>query len=341
MVFSKLLGLFSKDMAMDLGTANTLIFIKNKGIVLNEPSVVAIDRETGKVAAVGQEAKDFLGRTPERIQAIRPLKDGVIADFETTRTMIKYFLTRAQAASRLLRPRLVVGVPTGITQVEKRAVIDSAEAAGARQIFLIEEPMAAAIGAGLEIDRPKACMIVDIGGGTTETAIISLSATAYKESIRVAGDEMNDAIIRYIRAKYQLLIGENTAEGIKWKIGTAIEQESPLSCPAAGRDIVSGVPKKIELYDYEVREAIKEPVQAIQESAIRAMEKIPPEMSADLADSGITLAGGGALLKGLDELIHQRTQLPVTVAHDPLTSVALGAGAALSDMKRYHRVFIN
>ncbi|MBW2619269.1 MAG: rod shape-determining protein, partial [Deltaproteobacteria bacterium] len=318
MVFSKLLGLFAKDMAMDLGTANTLIFIKNKGIVLNEPSVVAIDRETGKVAAVGQEAKDFLGRTPERIQAIRPLKDGVIADFDTTRTMIKFFLARAQAASRLLRPRLVVGVPTGITQVEKRAVIDSAEAAGARQIFLIEEPMAAAIGAGLEIDQPKACMIVDIGGGTTETAIISLSATAYKESIRVAGDEMNDAIIRYIRAKYQLLIGENTAEGIKWKIGTAIEQESPLSCPAAGRDIVSGVPKQIELYDYEIREAIREPIQAIQESAVRAMEKIPPEMSADLAGSGITLAGGGALLKGLDELIHQRTQLPVIVAHDPL-----------------------
>jgi len=341
MFLSKVLGLFAKDMAMDLGTANTLIYIKGQGVVLNEPSVVAINRETGRMVAVGQEAKEFMGRTPERIQAIRPLKDGVIADFDMTRTMIHYFLARVQAASRFFRPRLVVGVPTGITQVEKRAVIESAEQAGARDIYLIEEPMAAAIGAGLEIEQPRACMVVDIGGGTTETAIISLSATAYKESIRVAGDEMNEAIIRYVRSEYQVLIGENSAEQVKWRIGSAVEQTSAMSTTAAGRDIVNGVPKQITLTDAEIREAMREPIQAIEDSTIRALEKVPPEMAADIADSGITLAGGGALLRGLDQLIHRRTQLPVVVAADPLQCVALGAGQALSDMRRYRSVFIN
>jgi len=341
MFLSRVLGLFAKDMAMDLGTANTLIFVKGQGVVLNEPSVVAINRETGRMVAVGQEAKEFMGRTPERIQAIRPLKDGVIADFDMTRTMIHYFLARVQSASRFFRPRLVVGVPTGITQVEKRAVIESAEQAGARDIYLIEEPMAAAIGAGLEIEQPRACMVVDIGGGTTETAIISLSATAYKESIRVAGDEMNEAIIRYVRSEYQVLIGENSAEQVKWRIGSAVEQMSAMSTTTAGRDIVNGVPKQITLTDAEIREAMREPIQAIEDSTIRALEKVPPEMAADIADSGITLAGGGALLRGLDQLIHRRTQLPVVVAADPLQCVALGAGQALSDMRRYRSVFIN
>ncbi len=341
MFLGKLLGVFSKDMAMDLGTANTLIYVKGEGIALNEPSVVAIDRHTGKVIAVGQEAKEFLGRTPERIQAIRPMRDGVIADFDVTRTMIQFFLSKVQTASRILKPKLIVGVPTGITQVEKRAVVESSEQAGAREIYLIEEPMAAAIGAGLEIEHPRACMIVDIGGGTTETAIISLSATAYKESIRVAGDEMNEGIIHFVRNHYQVLIGENMAERVKWEIGSAVELETPLTATAAGRDIVKGVPKQLRLTDAEVREAIKEPVQAIEDSAVRALEKVPPEMAADIAESGITLAGGGALLKGINKRIQRRTQLPVVVAEDPLTSVVMGAGAVLSDMKRFRRVFIN
>ncbi len=341
MVLSRLLGIFSKDMAMDLGTANTLIFVKNQGVVLNEPSVVAIERGTERVIAVGREAKEYLGRTPERIQAIRPLKDGVIADFEVTRVMIQYFLSKVQASSRIFKPRLVVGVPTGITQVERRAVIESAELAGARDIFLIEEPMAAAIGADLPIDQPKACMIVDIGGGTTETAIISLSATAYKESIRVAGDELNEAVIRYVRSNYQLLIGENMAEKVKWEIGTAVEMERPLTTTAAGRDIVRGVPKQITLTDAEIREAMREPLQAIEDSCVRALEKVPPEMAADIGEAGITLAGGGALLRGLDRLIHRRTGLPVNIAQDPLLCVVLGAGIAMSDMKKFKMVFIN
>ncbi len=340
-MLSKLFGLFSKDMAMDLGTANTLIYVKRDGIVLNEPSVVAINKENGKVVAVGQEAKEFLGRTPEKIQAIRPMKDGVIADFDMTRAMIQFFLSKVQAAARIMRPKLVVGVPTGITQVEKRAVIESSEQAGAREVHLIEEPMAAAIGSDLQIDQPKACMIVDIGGGTTETAIISLSATAYKESIRVAGDEMNEAIIRYVRAHHQVLIGENMAERVKWDIGSAIELDESRSTTVAGRDIVSGIPKQITLTDAEIREAIKEPVQAIEDSAIRALEKVPPEMAADIAESGITLAGGGALLTGLDQRLRRRTSLPVQLAPDPLTSVVMGAGAALSDMKKFRGVFVN
>jgi len=341
MVFGKLRGLFSKDMAMDLGTANTLIYVKKEGIALDEPSVVAINRDLGKVVAVGQEAKEFLGRTPERIQAIRPMRDGVIADFDVTRTMIQHFLRKVQAASKLFRPRLVIGVPTGITQVEKRAVVESAEQAGARDIYLIEEPMAAAIGANLSIETPEASMIVDIGGGTTETAIISLSATAYKESIRVAGDELNECIARYVRVKYQVLIGENMAEWAKIEIGTAMELDHPMSVTVAGQDIVSGIPKRISLTDADIREAIKEPVQAIEDSCIRALERVPPEMAADIAERGLTLAGGGALLKGLDKRLMERTNLPVNIANDPLTSVVMGAGMVMSDMRRYQGVFIN
>jgi len=341
MVLSRLLGFIAKDVAMDLGTANTLIYLKDEGIVLNEPSVVAINTAVNKVVAVGSEAKAYMGRTPERIEAIRPLRDGVIADFDVARAMIKYFLGKVRSSSRFFRPRLVVGVPSGITQVEKRAVIESAEQAGAREVYLIEEPMAAAIGAGLPIQEPMASMIVDIGGGTTETAIISLSATAYKESIRVAGDELTESIIRYIRSAYNVMVGENTAERIKWEIGRAYPADRDLWCEAAGRDIVSGVPKSLRLNDTEIREAMWEPVVAIQESCMRALEKVPPEMAADIAERGIYLAGGGGLLGGLDYLLYERTGLPIHLAEDPLTSVVMGAGMVLQDMKRYHGVFIN
>lgn len=341
MIFGKLFGMFSKDMAMDLGTANTLVVTKDGEVALNEPSVVAVHRDSGKLVAVGHQAKQFLGRTPERIAAIRPLKDGVIADFDMTRAMIQHFLTKVQSSSRIFRPRLVVGVPTGITQVEKRAVIESAEQAGAREVYLIEEPMAAAIGSDLEIDRPQACMVVDIGGGTTETAIISLSSTAYKESIRVAGDEMNESIMRHVQTVHKVLIGENMAERVKWEIGSAAPLETPLTATIAGRDLVEGIPKQINLTDDEVREAIREPVEAIRESAVRALERVPPEMAADIATSGITLAGGGALLKGLDQLLIERTGLPVLIAPNPLLSVAIGAGRALGDMRTYREVFVN
>ncbi len=340
-MLGRLFGFLAKDAAMDLGTANTLIFIKNHGIVLNEPSVVAVNTSSNKVIAVGSEAKSYMGRTPEKIEAIRPLRDGVIADFDVARAMIKYFLERVRTASRIFRPRLVVGVPTGITQVEKRAVIESAEQAGAREVYLIEEPMAAAIGAGLDIEEPRGSMIVDIGGGTTETAIISLSATAYKESIRVAGDELNESIIRYLRSQYSILVGENTAERVKWQIGRAYPAEELLWTTVAGRDIVSGIPKQVQINDAEIREAMWEPIQAIQDSCLRALEKVPPEMSADIAENGIVLAGGGGLLGGLDLLIQERTGLPVYIAPDPLTSVVMGAGKVLSDMKRFRGVFIN
>ena len=340
-MFGRLFGFMAKDVAMDLGTANTLIYVKNHGIVLNEPSVVAVNIATNKVIAVGSEAKSYMGRTPEKIEAIRPLRDGVIADFDVARAMIKYFLERVRTASRIFRPRLVVGVPTGITQVEKRAVIESAEQAGAREVYLIEEPMAAAIGAGLEIEEPRASMIVDIGGGTTETAIISLSATAYKESIRVAGDELNESIMRYLRSQYSILVGENTAERVKWQIGRAYPAEDLMWTTVAGRDIVSGIPKQVQVNDGEIREAMWEPIQAIHDSCLRALEKVPPEMSADIAERGIVLAGGGGLLGGLDTLIRERTGLPVYIAPDPLTSVVMGAGRVLSDMKKFRGVFIN
>jgi rod shape-determining protein MreB len=332
---------FFDQMAMDLGTANTLIFTKKDGVVLNEPSVVALNRETGKALAVGKEAKDFLGRTPSRIAAIRPMKDGVIADFDVTRIMIQYFLNKVRKKKTLFKPTLVIGVPSGITSVEKRAVIDSAEQAGARKIHLIEEPMAAAIGAGLEIDKPQGNMIVDIGGGTTEVAVISLFSTAYCESIRVAGDEMNEALIRYLQEKYHLLIGENRAEEIKMAIGSAYPQDPPMTLSISGKDLIHGIPKHITLKDWEVREAITEPLNAIIGAVIRAFEKTPPEFTGDISARGITLAGGGALLKGLDERISHETNLKVQVAQDPLTSVVMGAGQALMNMDYYRRIFIN
>jgi rod shape-determining protein MreB len=337
----RLLGLFSEDLAMDLGTANTLIYKKKQGIVLNEPSVVAINNETGQVLAVGKEAKEFLGRTPARISAIRPMKDGVIADFDVTQEMIKYFLIKVRDRSRFFRPNLVIGVPSGITMVEKRAVVESALEAGARDIYLMEEPMAAAIGAGLEVQKPQANMVVDIGGGTTEVAVISNFATAYCESIRVAGDELNEAIIYHLQKKHHLLIGENTAEQIKINYASAYPLDEPLRFSVSGKEVFSGIPKTIQLTDRDLREGMAEPIWAIVDAVKRALEKAPPELSGDISQRGLTLAGGGALLKGLDRLFHQETGLQVHIADDPLTSVVLGAGKALIDTDYYLKVFIN
>jgi rod shape-determining protein MreB len=341
MVFGKLLGLFGKDMAMDLGTANTLIFIKGRGVLLNEPSVVAIQRDTGKTVAVGHAAKEYLGRTSPQILASRPLKDGVIADFDLTRLMIKEFILKVRSAAGLVKPRMLIGVPSGVTQVEKRAVIESAEQAGARDIYLIEEPMAAALGAGLPIDQPRGNMIVDIGGGTTEVAVISLFSTAYSESVRVAGDEANEAIMRHIQRKYQMLVGENTAENLKIAIGSAFPLEETLAMDISGKDLVNGIPRTVTLTDEEVREAMAEPVAVIVESVRRAFEKTPPELASDVAEQGVTLAGGGALIRGLDKLIQHELNIKVRIAEDPLTCVVMGAGIALQNIKEFRRVFIN
>lgn len=336
-----LAGFFSKDMAMDLGTANTLIYTKGEGIVLNEPSVVALSRDTGKVIAVGSEAKEYLGRTPQKIVAIRPMKDGVIADFEVTSVMIKYFLKKVQRRARFFRPRLIVAVPTGITQVERRAVIESAEQAGARQVHLIEEPMAAAIGAGLPIVKPMGSMVVDIGGGTTEVAVISLSAVAYSESVRVAGDEANEAIIRYIQNHHQIAIGENEAERIKLEIGSACPLSEPMTAQVAGKEILTGIPRSFQVADQEIRRALTEPVNVIIESIKRTFEKTPPELASDITHNGVWLAGGGALLRGLDTLLSDMLQLPVHVEEDPLTTVTRGAGQVMESMGEYRQVFLN
>jgi len=341
MLFSKLIGLFAKDMAMDLGTANTLIFIKGQGVVLNEPSVVAVQRGTGKTVAVGHMAKEYLGRTNPSIIASRPLRDGVIADFDMTRIMIKEFVTQVRSMAGLVRPRMLIGVPSGVTQVEKRAVIESAEQAGARDVFLIEEPMAAAIGANLPIGEPRGSMIIDIGGGTTEVAVIAMYSTVYSESVRVAGDEANEAIMRYVQKKYQLQIGENTAEQIKINIGSAFALDNPLTMDVNGKDVVQGIPKMVTVNDAEIREAMSEPVSVIIDSVRRAFEKTPPELAADVAEQGLVLAGGGALIRGLDKLLAKELKMKVHVADDPLTSVVMGAGVALNNMRHYRRVFIN
>ncbi len=332
---------FSQDLAMDLGTANTLIYLRGKGVVLNEPSVVAINQDTHQVIAVGQEARNIIGRHGHRVVTIRPLKDGVIADFEVTAVMIKYFLSKVLHKRQLFRPRLVVAVPTGITSVEKRAVIEAAEQAGARYIHLVEEPMAAAIGAGLPIERPLGNMIVDIGGGTTEVAVISMFAVAYSESVRVAGDEANEAILRYMQRERQMIISEVLAESIKMKIGTAVPMEKPEKIDITGKEILTGIPRTFTVGDEEIREAIKEPVQAIVEAVKRALEKTPPDLAADIHDQGFWLAGGGALLKGLDKLLEQNTRLKVNVAEDPLTAVARGAGSVIEQIEFFRQVFIN
>ncbi len=341
MIFSKLFSFLGKSLAMDLGTANSLLYAPKRGIVLNEPSVVAIDSRTNRVLAVGREAREFLGRTPEKIRAIRPLKDGVIADFEITRVMISYFISKVIKGLQLVKPKMVISVPNGITQVEKRAVIESAQQAGVREVRLIEEPMAAAIGANLPIKEPLGNMVVDIGGGTTEVAVISLSSIAYAESVRVAGDEMNEAIQQFLKKEYQLLVGENMAERIKMDIGSACPLNETRKILVSGKSLVNGAPKTVEINDSQIRECIKEPVEIIISSVLKALEKSPPELVSDVANNGILLAGGGALLKGLDRLIQERTNISVIKDEDPLTTVVRGAGKVLENESEFSSVFIN
>lgn len=334
-MFRSFLGLFSHDLAIDLGTANTLVFVRGNGIVIREPSVVAVRKDgrgAKKVLAVGKEAKEMLGRTPGSIEAIRPMKEGVIADFEITEAMLRYFIRKANNNRTLVRPRIIVCVPFGITEVERRAVRESAESAGAREVFLVEEPMASAIGAGLPITEPAGSMIVDIGGGTTEVAVISLAGIVTSKSVRVAGDRMDEAIIQYIKRKYNLLIGERSAEAIKIQIGNAYPESDLKKMIIKGRDLVAGVPWSIEINSDEIREAITEPIYAIVEAIKYTLERTPPELASDIMDSGIILAGGGALLRGLDKLIHDETGLPVRVTDDPLSAVVIGCGKILEEI---------
>jgi rod shape-determining protein MreB and related proteins len=341
MLFTLVAGFFSNDMAVDLGTANTLVYVKGEGIVLNEPSIVAIHQADNTVLAVGKEAKAMLGRTPGNIVAIRPLKDGVIADFDVTEKMLGYFIRRVHKRRALVRPRIVIGVPSGITQVEKRAVRDSAMQAGAREVYLIEEPMAAAIGAGMPITEPGGNMIVDIGGGTTEVAVISLSGIVYSRSVRIAGDEMDEAIVQYIRKNYNLLVGERRAEEIKIKLGSAYPIEGERrTVDVKGRDLIDGIPKTIVIGDDEIREALREPIMTIVDAVRTALERTPPELAADIVDKGIVVTGGGALLKGLDLLLRQETNLPITIADDPLSCVALGTGKVLDELDLLKKVAI-
>ncbi|MGE4299866.1 MAG: rod shape-determining protein [Desulfovibrionaceae bacterium] len=341
MIFKRLFSFLGKDLAMDLGTANTLIYTKNEGIVLNEPSVVALEIANNRVLAVGREAKEYLGRTPQKITAIRPLKDGVIADFAVTKEMIAYFIRKVITGMRIIKPKIVIGVPTGITQVEKRAVIEAALNAGAKDVQLIEEPMAAAIGAGLPIHEPVGNVVLDIGGGTSEVAVISLSAMACAQSVRIAGDEMNDAIQRYCQDNFKLLVGENQAERVKMAIGSAYELPEPLFMDVSGKDLVTGKPSTVRLTDAQIRDALREPVGAIVLALKKTLEQTPPELSADISDRGLLLAGGGALLKGLDTLITKETGLSVFTDGDPLTSVVRGAGKTLEDKVGFSKVYIN
>lgn len=332
MIFNWFYGMFSSDLAIDLGTANTLIYVRGKGIVLSEPSVVAIKKGTSQVLKVGREAKEMLGRTPASIVAIRPMRDGVIADFDVTEQMIRAFIVKIHNRKALVRPRIVVGVPSCITQVEKRAIRDSAEQAGAREVYLMEEPMAAAIGAGLPVQEPSGNMIVDIGGGTTEVAVISLSGIVYSQSIRIAGDEMDEAIIQYLKRKYNLLVGERTAENIKIQIGSAYPFDEPRKMEVKGRDLVDGIPKALTVTDSDIREALHDPIYAVVDAVKTALERTPPELAADIAEKGVVMAGGGSLLHGLDTLISLETHLKVKVADDPLSCVVLGAGKVLDEL---------
>jgi len=332
--------LISNDIGIDLGTANTLVFVRGVGIVLNEPSVVAVDTSNKKVLAIGASAKEMVGRTPGEISAIRPLKDGVIADFEITERLLSDFIKRVVRHKYLMKPRIVISVPSGITEVEKRAVRDSAENAGAREVYLIQEPMAAAIGVGLPVDRPTGSMIIDIGGGTSEIAVIALNGIVNNTSIRIAGDELNEAIVLYLKKNYNLLIGELTAEEIKIKIGSAFPLEKEESMEIKGRDLVAGVPKTLKISSVQIREALSEPVNAIVEAVRQALERTPPELAADILDRGIILTGGGALLRGMDKRLRQETNLPVNVAEDPLTCVVRGTGKVLENMAQYSKVLI-
>jgi rod shape-determining protein MreB and related proteins len=336
-----LFSVFSSDLAIDLGTANTLVYARGKGIVVNEPSIVAINKNTGEVEAVGKEAKEMLGRTPGNIVAIKPMKDGVIADFKVTEKMLNYFIQKAHNRKMLVHPRIVIGVPSEITQVEKRAVMDSAYRAKASEVHLVEQAMVAAIGAGLPITEPSGNMVVDIGGGTTDIAVISLSGIVYSRSVRMAGNQMDEAIMNYLKRKYNLLIGERTAEQIKIEIGSAYPLDKPLTMEIKGRNLIEGVPKTITVDDSEIREALSECVSTIMNAIRVALERTPPELSADISDRGIVLTGGGALLKNLDKRIREETGLPVSIADDPLCSVVLGTGKMLSDFKLLRKISID
>ncbi len=341
-LLDKILGIFSNDIGIDLGTATTLVYVKGQGVVLCEPSVVAIDRNTNRILAVGEEAKRMLGRTPGNIVAIRPMKDGVIADFDITEAMLRYFIGKVHRKKPLVTPRVVIAVPSGITEVEKRAVKDSAERAGARSpVYLVEEPIAAAIGVGLPIHEPSGNMIVDIGGGTTEIAVISLAGIVFAKSIRIGGDECDEAIINHLKKTYNLMIGERTAEEVKIKIGSAFPLEEETTMEVRGRDILAGLPKTITVSSEEIREALSEAISQILEAIRITLERTPPELSADLISRGLILAGGGALLRGLDKLISEETGLPVHIADDPLTAVALGTGRYLSDIGLLKRLSVN
>jgi rod shape-determining protein MreB len=333
--------LFSNDLAIDLGTANTLVYVKGQGIVLREPSVVAINTNTKEVQAVGEAAKQMLGRAPGSITAIRPMKDGVITHFEVTEVMIRSFIHKVHNNRKtLVRPRVIVAVPSGITQVEKRAVRDSVESAGAREVFLIEEPMAAAIGVDLPVEEPTGNMIIDIGGGTTEVAIISMSGIVFSKSVRIAGDEMDEAIVNYIKKKYNLLIGERTAENLKISIGSAYPMKKRMTMEVKGRDLIGGIPKTLIISDEEVRESLTETFRDIVDAVKIALEQTPPELAADILDKGVVVAGGGSLIKGLDTLLKEATGLSITISADPLSAVALGAGKVLSDTKLLERIAI-
>ncbi len=343
MFFDQFAGMFSQDMAIDLGTANTLVFMKGRGIAFSEPSVVAVQKDyrgMKRVLAVGKEAKMMVGRTPGHIIAIRPMREGVIADFEVTREMLRYFIRKAHNRKALVRPRIIISVPFGITEVEKRAVKESAMSAGAREVYLVEEPMAAAIGAGLPITEPSGNMIVDIGGGTTEVAVISLAGIVLSQSVRVAGDKMDEAIIQFLKRKYNLFIGESTAERIKMTIGTAYHTDELMTMEVKGRDLVAGVPKTVEINSDEIRDSMIEPINAIVQAVRLALERTPPELASDIVDKGIVLAGGGALLRHVDVLLREETGLPITICDDPLAAVVLGTGKMLEELDLLRQVAI-
>jgi len=337
---SDILGWFSNDLAIDLGTATTLVYVRGRGIVLNEPSVVAIEKKTEKVLAVGAEAKKMLGRTPGNIMAIRPMKEGVIADFEMAEKMLRHFITKAHNRSTFVRPRIIIGVPSRITQVEQRAVRDSAELAGAREVYLIEEPVAAAIGAGLPITEPSGNMVVDIGGGTTDIAVLSLGGIVYSESVKVAGDRMDDAIMNYVKKKYNLLIGDHMAERVKVEIGSAYPFEEKKTMMVKGRDLISGIPRTLVLDDSEIREALYEPISTIVNAIKVALENTPPELAGDIIDCGIVLTGGGSMLWGMDTRLREETGLPIITVDDPLTSVVLGVGKILDELDLLRKVSV-
>ncbi|SCH34696.1 MULTISPECIES: rod shape-determining protein [unclassified Romboutsia] len=333
-------GKMTKDMGIDLGTANTLVYIKGQGIVVREPSVVAIRDDSKEVLAVGEEAKRMIGRTPGNIVAIRPMKDGVIADFDVTQSMLSYFIQKAAAKKGVVSPRIAICVPFGVTDVEKRAIEEAARQAGAKDAYLIEEPMAAAIGAGLSVEEPEGNMVVDIGGGTSEIAVISLGGIVSAESVRIGGNKFDDAIVGYVKKEYNLMIGERTAEDIKISIGSTFKEDQESNMQIRGRDLISGLPKTVEISSTEVREALKEPISAIVDAIKSTLEKTPPELASDIMENGIMLTGGGALLRGLDKLIKQETGMPVTIAEEPLDCVALGTGKSVEDQEIFEKVLM-